>query len=239
MKDLFRALGELIFPRFCPSCGDRLEENDRRPLCFDCLGKIRPVASPLCLLCGIPFAASGSDHLCGDCILDTPPFLLARAWGHYETLLSEAIHQFKYGGKTLWGSIFGTLMAEAKYPGLTFSEYSLLVPVPLHKKRLRLRGFNQSAILAAHLARRNRLPIDFMNLIRHVNTPEQTKLGRDMREANLKGAFSIRDKGRFKGEKIIVVDDVYTTGSTVKECCRTLLEGQAGEVSVLTLARVG
>lgn len=239
MNILFRGLADLIFPSRCLSCGHLIRADEVPDLCPECRDKIRLIKSPLCPLCGIPYQTiSQIDHLCGDCSVERPPFLLARAWGYYEGELMQAIHQYKYAKRTAWGKLLGGLMARAPYPGLSFQEYSLVIPVPLHRRRLRQRGFNQAVLLAREIARRHHLPLDVMNLRRHISTREQTKLGKEERIDNVKGAFSVRDPGRIKGEGIILVDDVYTTGSTVKECSITLMEGQAAKVAVLTAARV-
>lgn len=128
-------------------------------------------------------------------------------------------------------------MAMYEYPAFKISDYSLIIPVPLHLKRLRERGFNQSLILAREIAAKYELPIDFMTLKRQTYTEPQVNLGRGEREANVKGAFKVLDKDKISGEKIILVDDVFTTGSTVKECARVLMQGKAKEVAILTLAR--
>ena len=111
------------------------------------------------------------------------------------------------------------------------------MPVPLHARRLRERGFNQSMILAEEISRHFSINLDFLSLRRVVRTESQASLSREMREQNIKGAFSVADAEKINGEKIILVDDVYTTGSTVKECACILLKNKAAEVAVLTLAR--
>lgn len=178
-----------------------------------------------------------TDHLCGECTFKKPPFELARAWAYYESALLKAIHQFKYQSRVFWGKMLGRVMAEATYPGFSFTDFSLVIPVPLHRKRLRERGFNQSLLLARAIASFHRLRLDFDNFNRLVYTEEQTRLAKEERRQNVRGAFSVKDKSRIKGERIILIDDVYTTGSTVKECSRILLDSQAEMVAVLTAAR--
>lgn len=128
-------------------------------------------------------------------------------------------------------------MAEFAYPGFDIRDYSLIMPVPLHPKRLRERGFNQSVILAREISERFRISLDFMTLVRHQYTEAQISLGKKEREVNVRGVFSVTDSGKVKGQKIILVDDVYTSGSTVKECARVLMKSRADRVAVLTLAR--
>ena len=220
------------------TCDAILEHHKHLPFCSACYAKIHFIQSSLCPCCGIPFAgADGGSHLCGDCIVSKSVYSAARAVGRYETTLLEAIHRFKYNGRIHIGEILGKLTAEFAYPGFNIGEYSLIMPVPLHPKRLREREFNQSVVLAREVSRTFHIPLDFMTLRRHVYTDPQISLGKKEREANVHGAFSVADSGKVKGQRIILVDDVYTSGSTVKECARVLMKNRAERVAVLTLAR--
>jgi ComF family protein len=128
-------------------------------------------------------------------------------------------------------------MAEFAYPLFNIPENSLIVPVPLHPKKLRERGFNQSLILAREISKKFTVSLDFMTLRRHINTEPQISLGKKERESNVHGVFSVTDPGKIKGQRIVLVDDVYTSGSTVKECARVLMKNKAAAVAVITLAR--
>jgi ComF family protein len=186
----------------------------------------------------MPFGHEGTmDHLCGECITREPAFTVARAVGRYKTALLEAIHRFKYGHQTAVGEIMGRMMATYPFPGFDAGAYSLIIPVPLHTKRLRERGFNQSVILARELSRHFSIPLDFMSLRRLHYTAPQVSLGGKEREINVRGAFTIKEPKKIKGSKIILIDDVYTTGSTLRECARCLMDAGAEKVAVLTLAR--
>jgi ComF family protein len=219
------------------ACGKVLREK-QLSFCPDCLSQIEFIRSPLCSLCGQPFSEPGErNHICGACLLANPPFSAARALGQYERVLMDVIHRFKYGGKVSLGERLGEFMADYSYPSLAIADYSLIMPVPLHPRRLRQRGFNQAMILAREISRRFSLHLDFLSLQRIICTEPQVGLGKEKREQNIKGAFHVADAGRIKGEKIILVDDVYTTGSTVKECARILMKNKADNVAVLTLAR--
>jgi ComF family protein len=238
VKRIFAALSELIFPTTCMTCGTVLDYQALPVFCAECFSKIRFIRSPLCPCCGIPFEAAGSDdHLCGSCLAAPPVFSAARSAGHYENVLLDAIHQFKYRGRTAVGKSLGRLMAGSSYPGFSIADYSLVIPVPLHVKRLRERGFNQSLILAREIARRFSRPLDFMALRRNIHTDPQVGLGKKDREKNVRGVFEVRTKKSIGGEKILLVDDVYTTGSTLRECARILKKHGAREVAALTLAR--
>ena len=128
-------------------------------------------------------------------------------------------------------------MADFAYPAFTIADYSLIIPVPLHSKRLRERGFNQSVILAKEISERFHISLDFLTLRRHIYTEAQINLGRKDREANVKGVFSVSNSEKIQGQRIILVDDVYTSGSTAKECTRVLMQSNAESVAILTLAR--
>jgi len=238
LKRILTGLADLIFPPRCITCDTILDHYENLPVCPACLSKIKFITSPLCSCCGIPFfGADESDHLCGDCIISKPAFTVARAVGHYESTLLEAIHNFKYRGKITFGKIMGRLMAEYKSPNFNISDFTLIIPVPLHSKRLRERGFNQSVILAREIVRILPIPMDFLTLKRYTYTEPQIHLGKKERESNVRGAFMVTDPDKIKDRKIILVDDVYTTGSTVKECARMLMKNGAQTVAVLTLAR--
>jgi ComF family protein len=220
------------------TCDTILAHHENIAFCGACFSKIHFIQSSLCPRCGIPFAgADGGSHLCGDCIVSKAAYSTARAVGRYESTLLEAIHRFKYNGRISIGEALGKLMAEFAYPAFNIRDYSLIMPVPLHPKRLRERGFNQSVVLAKEVSKRLHISLDFMTLRRHIYTDPQISLGKKEREVNVRGAFSVTDSARVEGQEIILVDDVYTSGSTVKECARVLMKNRADRVAVLTLAR--
>jgi ComF family protein len=151
--------------------------------------------------------------------------------------LLELIHRFKYGRKTHVGKMLGRFMADYSYPVFIPQDFTLIMPVPLHPARLRKRGFNQSVILARELSKKLSIPMDFMTLKRSVDTEPQVHLGKRERASNVKGAFAVSNSDKITGHKILLVDDVYTTGSTVNECARVLTTNGASSVAILTLAR--
>jgi len=206
--------------------------------CGDCVGKIQYLRSPICPACGIPLPApEGADHLCGDCLTAPKPFTAARSVAVFEGILVEAVHAFKYHHQAGLGAGLGKMMTGDSYAGLYMQGYTVIMPVPLHIRRLRERGFNQSLLLARVLAARYAIPLDFITLRRERDTEPQTMMGRQERQRNIKGAFGIVDKARVRKQIVLLVDDVYTTGSTLAECTRVLLNSGAAQVGVLTLAR--
>jgi ComF family protein len=129
------------------------------------------------------------------------------------------------------------MMTGDSYAGMDMQGYTMIMPVPLHIRRLRERGFNQSLLLAKVLSARYTIPLDFVTLKRERDTPPQTTMGRKERQANIKGAFVVADKESVRKQHVLLIDDVYTTGSTLAECTRVLLKNGAARVGVLTLAR--
>jgi len=238
LREILTGIADLIFPPLCITCGAVLGEHTPLPLCLPCTAGIHVIHSPLCPRCGIPFPATdGEDHLCGDCLTTERPYAVARAVGLYEETLLTAIHLFKYRGRIGIGKILGKIMADFAGGQWDMTIFSLIIPVPLHRKRLRERGFNQSVILAREIAKRFSLPLDFMTLRRELLTVPQVGLGREERSANVRKAFAVRNPERVAGRRILLVDDVTTTGSTLTECASVLMQAKAEAVAILTLAR--
>lgn len=149
----------------------------------------------------------------------------------------EAIHRLKYGRHTSLSRPLGALVGDTLFRFWDVNSVDLLVPVPLHLKRLRHRGFNQAHLLIQRWAKHDGIPFDGLTLLRNRWTEPQTALSRKERKKNIKGAFVVKTRDRIEGKKIVLVDDVYTTGSTVNECARVLMSAGAQIVDVLTLAR--
>lgn len=238
MKEILTGIADLIFPPRCITCGVVLKEHGPLPFCPQCTAGIHFIRSPLCPRCGIPFPVTdGEDHLCGECLVTRRPYAVARAVGLYDETLLTAIHLFKYRGRIGIGKILGNIMADFAGGMWDMNVFSVIMPVPLHRKRLRERGFNQAVILAREIAKRFSLPIDFLTLRRVIFTEPQVGLGREGRSVNVREAFAVRKPERTAGKRILLVDDVYTTGSTLTECALTLLKAEADSVAVLTLAK--
>lgn len=237
-------LVDWLYPPRCRACGGWIDGRDAEYLCSACWPQIRLVCHPLCIVCGRPFFdTSGGDHHCAACLACQPYFTRARAWGCYprddttEHPLRQVVQRFKYGRKVSLGKPLGRLLAHGCQEFLQECSAELIVPVPLHPKRLRWRGFNQSLLLARQLSRVYEVPVDPFLLYRTRETPPQTQLAEDERRKNVRGAFATYPEKVLQGKSILLVDDVYTSGATVNECSRVLLRSGAKEVYVLTLAR--
>lgn len=227
---------------------ERVFQKEMSPfLCPDCLRSFAPLATPFCTQCGRMFASPVSDnHQCGDCIKKKKPYLSARSAGLFTGALMETIHRFKYAGKTQFAEPFGLILFSAFIRYFTESLIDLIVPVPLHASKLKERGFNQSIMILRSwpklISQTNvaDIHIDLQDAILHRKrkTESQTGLGKENRKANIKGAFTVKYPERIQKKSILLVDDVFTTGATAEECAKTLMKQGAGEVHVLTLARV-
>ncbi len=239
MAAFWREFIDFFLPPKCPLCGDITVGSREGLPCAVCMSRIRFIAHPRCPLCGRGYAAdAGEDHLCSTCQTEGRRFHKARSLGPYEGLLLEAIARFKFRGVAYLAHPLGTLLADYADPDFPFQEIDVVIPVPLHPQRLRARGYNQSLLLARHVSRRRSLPLNFTALVRTRPTVPQTQLSGPERRENIRGAFEVKDADPVRGKKILLVDDVFTTGATVQECTRVLLRAGAARVDVLTLARV-
>ena len=270
VKKLYKIVNETVFPPKCLVCRSFIdppqsEENGyssavdlslniqsqverlfAKYLCWDCIRGLVVVESPLCSCCGLPFESrQGIDHRCGDCSASLKKFRIARAPLVYEQIFTEVIHCYKYKGKIQLARPLAELLLTAFRFFWDKDSIDVVVPVPLHLKRLRKRGFNQVYLLIrnwqtiagqVHLDL-NDLQIERDVIVRNVSTVPQTGLGRRQRAANIKDAFELVDEAKIIDKRILLVDDVYTTGATVDECAHLLLRHGAAHVDVLSLAR--
>jgi len=195
------------------------------------------IAAPLCIVCGIPFAGAGTDHVCGSCSTLPPRFDAARAAFAYEGACRDLIHAFKYRNKTHLRRPLALLTIARLSDFITSRRSDLILPVPLHRKKLSSRGFNQAVLLGEILSQRLEIPLDRRNLRRIRWTEPQVNLTAHERRTNVKGAFGIHESALVSGRRVLLVDDVLTTGSTAEECARVLKAGGAADVTVITVAR--
>ena len=243
MRRLWHAALDLLYPPRCCGCDAPVVHPG---FCAPCQDAIRPPETPLCPVCGLPFTvaramgASHPDHRCGPCLRQPPRFERARARAVYRAgatrnPLRHALHQYKYGRDVTLARPLGALFSGA-LPRAA-ADYDLIVPVPLHLSRLRWRGFNQAQLLARPLSRATHLPIEVRAVERVKATRAQVELGETERRTNVRGAFRVTAPARVRGRRILLVDDVFTTGATVNECAATLQRAGARGVDVLVLAR--
>ncbi|HYR88657.1 MAG TPA: ComF family protein [Terriglobia bacterium] len=224
---LIDSILNLLFPVACVVCRAQVLERRWGPACPECWSRLEPLAPPFCPQCGEP--APAIEGLCGRCRKGEYVFDFARSALFFTHTLREIIHHLKYAERVSLAGSLGDILKGC----LDHEPFSggVVVPVPLHRRRERERGFNQAELIAARLGG----PMERGLLRRRKDTPSQTGLSRSERKRNLAGAFEVR--GSVAGT-VILVDDVYTTGSTVNEIARTLKRAGAQRVEVLTVARV-
>ncbi len=232
-----RAILNAVLPPRCAVCGVTVEPGGA--LCADCWRSIRFLSAPACDCCGYPFEYAVPDRtVCGACSMRQPAFDRARAVFAYDDASRGLVLAFKHGDRTQNARAFGQWLARAGSELLRDAD--LIVPVPLHRWRLFFRRYNQAALLAQSLGRFSGRRVSVDLLTRHRRTPIQGRLSRTARIKNVRGAFTIRDSGRadLAGKRILLIDDVLTTGATAEECTRVLKRAGAAAVDVLTLSRV-
>ncbi len=223
----------LLFPLNCLICRRGLDPGNKKYLCPSCWAEIRLIKEPVCSRCGRPSALS----TCISCRKKHYHFQAARAAGFYEGVLRECIHLFKYSRKAYLSQPLGELLAELMKDDDNLRKAELLVPVPLDRKRYREREFNQAHLLAKAVSRRFGIPLSPSTLRRTRTTLPQTGLNRRQREENVKGLFRVARAKECRGKTILIIDDVFTTGSTANECAKVLSRVGAREVNILTVAR--
>jgi ComF family protein len=217
-------------------------------VCNQCLQAIQTIAGEVCSICGerllSPYTApnqNGEIH-CGLCMRAKPPFVKAVAYASYEGTLRELIQLLKYQHVRPAAAVLGRMLADAVGKAEFARNISnmLVVPVPLHRRKLRERGFNHCELIAEaalKLRRGQRLSMDTSLLKRRRETQSQTGLTRHQRRENVRGAFLVERPSAITGRNVLLIDDVFTTGTTVSECARTLLRAGASKVFVATVAR--
>ena len=240
MRTFLKALLDLLLPSFCLACEKPLGPAPDLLFCPDCLKELHYIKSPLCPCCGrVYLVAPGGDHHCGTCLAKPRHFSRARALFLYEEPLKKVVHRFKYQGKTACLPSFAWFAKNLPHVAEIAAEErpDWIVPVPLHPTRLRERGFNQALLLARAFFPNDRR-VTASLLVRTRPTEPQTSFNGTARRTNLNNAFAVIKPHRLAGKKILLIDDVFTTGTTVNECARVLKKAGATEVMVLTLARV-
>jgi ComF family protein len=226
-----------LFPDQCRICALPLQEISRIPVCHACLAKPTPLAAEYsCVQCRAPFLSRfplDDEGRCALCRRGVTGFDGAYSFGFYADELRELIHLFKYGRVETLAKPLGRLLAQALPRDLNFD---VVVPMPLHWRKRWQRGFNQAELLASEIARRTHLPV--RRALRRVRyTVAQAGLTNAKRRMNVSGAFRARKRPGLEGQRVLLIDDVMTTGATAASCARALKLAGARQVTLLTLAR--
>jgi competence protein ComFC len=232
--DLKDDILDLIFPQHCIVCKKYLSRKEKN-ICQSCWDNLVQLPSPFCAECR---SFVEKDRKCKRCEEESG-LSLVYSLGNFDESYQRLIYAFKYGQLLNLGKRLGSILGEKIKEDKRFLECDFLIPVPLHSSRKRKRGFNQSEILALAISEKIGLPVLEDVLKRKKRTKDQTTLNAKQREENVRGAFSVKNEDRIVDKQIILVDDVMTTGATLKECARNLVEAGAKEVLGLTVAVAG
>jgi ComF family protein len=236
---LIHGLKAIVYPKVCLSCKKKLaEKSDEEILCSQCQGKIKKNLPPFCASCGRQLDKRWfTENICPACQKKDLSFDRAYSPCSYEGVVKELIHKFKYNGSQHLGEPLSRLMSEfVREYSLPIDYVDCIIPVPLHKTRLREREFNQSEILGKHLAREFNKELVSNAIERFRHTKTQTELITDQRASNVKDCFRVIDPRTIKDKNILLIDDVLTTGATSSEAAAALKDAGANIVLVLTIA---
>ncbi len=226
---------DLIYPPRCISCGSSITEHGN--ICGKCWDDINFISDPQCRICGFPFEMETEATLCAGCIQEEPHFSKARAVFLYDDASSKLITSFKYNDRIENRAPYARWMARAGAEMLHDADY--IIPVPIHFGKLLLRKYNQAGLLALGVAKIAGRKVLVNALIRKKYTKKQAGLNRKIRFKNISGAFKVNPKyaSILKDKKILLIDDVITTGATADECAKILRKAKVAKVEVLTLAK--
>ncbi len=234
-----RRATRFFLPMHCVICASPLKDDPVPHFCTGCWSTVQLMPPARCARCDRPFVSSiatlySPTHVCQPCAKHPPSYTRAWTLYPYTPPLQDAIRLFKYHGKVSLIAPLASLIID-RLPPLSF--VNLIMPVPLNRERLCQREFNQSLLLADRIGRHLNIPVSYTNLVRVASTPAQTTLSRKNRLRNLRRAFAVRHPAQLINKSVLLVDDVFTTGTTANECARTLRRAGSADVFVLTLAR--
>ena len=229
---MFGFILDFFFPPQCIICLKFVSSFGT--LCSKCWSNINFLSDRYCYSCGVAFYSTIQKDLCPKCFVYPPPFQSAKSVFAYNDYSKRAIERFKFLGCTYSAPIYAKWMV--KYCSSIFKAVDLIVPVPLHISRLRMRKYNQSVLIAKNLSDITKIPINLNSLFRVKKTDSQVGLTKKQRIANVAGAFICRNDA-FLDKRIVIVDDVMTTGSTINACAKEIRKNGSKSIKVVTLAR--
>lgn len=223
---------DMIYPRRCPACDGIVPSGDGL-ICRGCVKRLPYIKEPYCMKCGKELRHEEEEY-CEDCRKREHVYTAGRALFSYNEVMQRSVSAFKYKGRQEYAVFYGSEMAKHFKQQLKRWGAQVLIPVPVHKSRYRQRGYNQAALLAKSLSRYTGIPVDEGMLVRSKKTAAQKTLNNKERRKNLQGAFQLA-KNVVQYKKIVLVDDIYTTGSTADACAGVLIQGGAEHVYLLCL----
>ncbi len=240
-RQIANGILNLFYPAICFICSDPVSRTQELGICRPCWGKVlqKKISASCCPACGMPFQSCAIEphQLCGACCVALPPFSGAVSFGYYTGEFSKLLQALKFKGRKKLAGPISTLMSQALLEIWCPSDFDCLTPIPLHRQRRRERGFNQAELLAGGVAAFTGLTLMSGHLHRRINTHPQVGLSDAQRRQNMRGAFYCQKDAPFAGQRILLVDDVMTTGATAGSASMALLDAGAQRVTILTAAR--
>ncbi len=238
-----RRIGEqmlgLLYPASCPFCGELMDFGEAfqngLPVHKACLAKLKKIEEPYCMKCGRPVDTMEAAY-CPDCQKREPVYEEGRSVYLYDSVMATSIASYKYRRKREYAAVYAASMVASCGTWIREKGIDVIVPVPLASDRKRKRGYNQAALLAKGISRQMGIPVAERALVRRRKTTPQKELSKQERRKNLEQAFEGESSYIKRGEIVLLVDDIYTTGATAQACSRALLSAGAGKVYVLTLS---
>ena len=227
---MIKTVLKIIYPPVCPFC----EMACITAVCGNCTASVTYIDEPRCKRCGKPVRSEQQEY-CGDCRRTETAFECGRNLWVHQGRVSDSLYRFKYHNRKINGRFYGRQLAERYGSLIARWQIEQIVPVPLHWKRRKQRGFNQAELIARELSRLTNIPVNAESLVRSRYTVPQKKLSARERQANLKDAFRVRDTGRLY-QCVLLIDDIYTTGNTLNEAAKCLKNAGVGKVYFLTIS---
>lgn len=236
MKNILKKFVDFILPPRCLMCGKVISSDNS--LCSDCFSKINFISKPYCVHCGKPLTSVSEEELyCADCIAGKNCFRLCRSAVEYDTFSKKLILDFKFADHIENKYLLARWLFMAG-EDIFQNQVDVIIPVPLHYSRLFKRKYNQSAVLAQELSKLSSIPADYKSLKKTKHTLPQIQCAGKQRAKNVRNAFDVVFPENIKGKRILLIDDVYTTGATLAECAKALKKQGAKSIDALTVARV-
>ncbi len=232
---LIDSILEWIFPSKCIFCSSILSINSEEKIfCQKCIEYFTYIEKPICIKCGRT-VDEDADSVCNDCRNIQYKFVRNMSVFYYDDFVRHLIFKFKYGKGVYVGNKLGEIMSNYFFDNY-IKNIDLIIPIPLHKSKQRARGFNQALILSKHISKKTGIPLSEKGLIRIKNTRPQSKLSISQRQKNLKDAFQINKTLNIQNKNILLIDDIFTSGSTINNCTKILHENGAKDVFSFTLS---
>lgn len=222
---------DILYPRRCPVCHEITVPFGKK-ICNVCRKKLKPISGPRCFCCSKPLSMSEQEY-CRDC-MKIRHFNQGLGIFSYSSLLQDSLFKLKYGKRQEYGTFYGEFAAYYSRDKIEKWKIDFIIPIPLHHRRMEKRGYNQAAVIATALGKKLKLPVEDKILKRRKNTKPQKELNHHERQENMKNAFIVRKK--LNGGNILLVDDIYTTGSTIEEAAKVLKKAGAAKIFFLTVA---